>query len=414
MKIPFGARRAAAPLPFAVGLLGAALAPAQAQTENPLDEVVVTGVPHQRAPGELAQSVTVVTGDELDRSRAATLGETLAGQVGVSSSYFGAGASRPIIRGLAGARVRMLEDGIDSMDVATVSDDHAVTVDPLAADQIEIFRGPTTLLYGSGAVGGVVNTVTTRIPMRAPDDGFEGAVELRGDTAADASSGAVRFDAGGSRFAWHFDAVRRDSDDYEIPGFARVVPEVGDVGGVLANSAAESAAAAFGAAWLGDSGFFGASVNAFDTLYGVPGEEGEPVRIDLKQRRLDVRGAWMELAGFVEAVTLRIGRTDYEHVELEGDEVGTRFANDGTEARVELEHRAFGAWQGAFGVQLSQRDFAAVGAEAFVPPVDFLERRSVRRRAARPRGLGSVARRPHRARAADSVERQPKRRARCR
>ncbi len=369
MSSSFGARRTAATLTFALNSI-AAPAWSQAPPDSPPDEVVVTGVPHQRGPGELAQSVSVVTGDELDRSRAATLGETLANQVGVSSSYFGAGASRPIIRGLAGARVRMLEDGMDSMDVATVSDDHAVTIDPLAADQIEIFRGPTTLLYGSGAVGGVVNTVTTRIPMRAPDDGFDGAVELRGDTAADASSGAVRFDAGGPQFAWHFDAARRDSDDYEIPGFARVAPEVGAVGGVLANSAAESNAAAFGAAWLGESGFFGASVNAFDTLYGVPGEEDVPVRIDLKQRRLDVRGGWMELAGFVEAVTLRIASTDYQHVELEGEEAGTRFANDGTEARVELEHRAFGRWQGAFGVQWSQRDFAAVGAEAFVPPVD--------------------------------------------
>ena len=369
MIISFDARRVATALAIAVSSVGAERAAAQAQTENPPDEVIVTGVPHQRAPGELAQSVSVLRGDELDRSRAATLGETLANQVGVSSSYFGAGASRPIIRGLAGARVRMLEDGIDSMDVATVSDDHAVTVDPLAAEQVEIFRGPTTLLYGSGAVGGVVNTVTTRIPMRAPEDGFEGAAELRGDTAADASSGALRLDGGDSQFAWHFDAARRDSDDYEIPGFARVVPEAGDVGGVLANSAAESDAAAFGATWLGDSSFFGASVSAFDTLYGVPGEEDEAVRIDLTQRRLDVRGGWMELAGFVEAVNLRIGRTDYEHVELEGDEVGTRFVNDGTEARVELEHRAFGAWRGAFGAQLSQRDFAAVGEEAFVPPV---------------------------------------------
>ena len=119
MKISFGARRSAAPLSIALGLLGAALAPAQAQTEAPPDELVVTGVPHERAPGELAQSVTVVAGDELDRNRAATLGETLANQVGVSSSYFGAGASRPIIRGLAGARVQMLEDGIDTMDAAT-------------------------------------------------------------------------------------------------------------------------------------------------------------------------------------------------------------------------------------------------------------------------------------------------------
>ncbi|HLF12996.1 MAG TPA: TonB-dependent receptor plug domain-containing protein, partial [Gammaproteobacteria bacterium] len=142
-----------------------------------IDEVIVTGVPHDRSPTDLAQSVTVIRDETLNRVRSANLGETLSGQLGVSSSYFGAGASRPIIRGLAGARVRTLEDGIDSMDAATVSDDHAVSVEPLVADQIEIFRGPTTLLYGSGAVGGVINTVTTRIPESAPDDGFAGAFE---------------------------------------------------------------------------------------------------------------------------------------------------------------------------------------------------------------------------------------------
>jgi iron complex outermembrane receptor protein len=331
--------------------------------------VIVTGELRDRAPGEIAQSVTVVRGDTLDRIRAANLGETLASQVGVSSSYFGAGASRPIIRGLAGARVRMLEDGIDAMDAATVSDDHAVTIDPLAADQIEIFRGPTTLLYGSGAVGGVVNTVTTRIPSRSPDDGFEGAFEVRGDSAADTRSGALRLDGGSTSFAWHFDGVSRDSDDYDIPGFARTVPEPDDVPGVLTNSAAESDAAAFGASWLGDAGFLGVGANTFDTLYGIPGEE-TGVRIDLTQRRLDVRGGWLDLAGAIEGVNVQLGVNDYEHVELEGDEVGTRFTNDAREVRVELLHRPFGAWSGAFGIQMSDREFAAIGEEAFVPPVD--------------------------------------------
>lgn len=184
MKTPFNTGRRAFPLPFVVGPLVAAFAlAAHAQPHDAIEEVVVTGVLRDSSPGELAQSVTVVRGDTLDRIRAANLGETLANQVGVSSSNFGAGASRPIIRGLAGVRVQMLEDGIHAMDAATVSDDHAVTVDPLAADQIEIFRGPTTLLYGSGAVGGVINTVTTRIPMRAPDNGFAGAFELRGDAS---------------------------------------------------------------------------------------------------------------------------------------------------------------------------------------------------------------------------------------
>lgn len=390
MKISFGARRPAAPLSFVIGLLGAAATPAQAQTESPPEELVVTGVPHERAPGELAQSVTVVTGDELDRTRAATLGETLANQVGVSSSYFGAGASRPIIRGLAGARVQMLEDGLDTMDAATISDDHAVTVEPLVADQIEIFRGPTTLLYGSGAVGGVVNTVTTRIPAVAPADGLEGAFEVRGDTAAAARNAAVRLDGGGSRFAWHFDAGRRESDDYNIPGYAHADVDAGnadadDVFGVLENSAAESDSAAFGASWLGADGFLGLGISTFDTLYGLPGhshehgdEEGEEgehheeeaVRIDLEQRRLDLRGGWDGLSGAIEGVNVRLGVNDYEHVELEGDAVGTRFTNDATELRLELLHRPLGKWTGAFGVQVGDREFAALGEEAFVPPVD--------------------------------------------
>jgi iron complex outermembrane receptor protein len=384
MKFSFRAGRLAAP-PLAVGLLSSGVA--LTVHAQPSDEIVVTGVLRDRAPGEIAQSVTVVTGETLERIRAANLGETLSNQLGVSSSYFGAGASRPIIRGLAGARVRMLEDGIDSMDAATVSDDHAVTVEPLAADQIEIFRGPTTLLYGSGAVGGVVNTVTTRIPTQAPADGFEGAFELRGDSVADGRGAAVRLDGGASSFAWHFDAARRDSDDYEIPGFAHADvdladPDPEDVFGVVENSASESDAVAFGASWLSDGGFLGIGINTFDTLYGIPGhehhqeeEEGEPpaeeaVRIDLTQRRFDVRGGWQDLRGAIEGVNVRVGVNDYEHVELEGDAVGTLFTNEATELRLELQHRSLGHWSGAFGVQFSDREFAAIGEEAFVPPVD--------------------------------------------
>jgi iron complex outermembrane receptor protein len=370
MNIRFGAGRSAAPLISALSLAIACELSAHAQPHSAPDEVIVTGVMRDRAPGELAQSVTVVGGDTLDRLRAANLGETLANQLGVSSSYFGAGASRPIIRGLAGARVQMLEDGIDSMDAATVSDDHAVTVEPLAAEQIEIFRGPTTLLYGSGAVGGVVNTVTTRIPTRAPADGFEGAVEVRGDTVADLSSAALRLYGGSSRFAWHFDGASRESDDYDIPGFASAAPEPGDIPGVLANSAAESDAAAFGASWLGANGFLGLGLNSFDALYGIPGEEEDAVRIDLTQRRVDLRGGLMDLSGAIEGVNVRLGVNDYEHVELEGEDLGTTFTNDATELRVELLHRAIGHWSGAFGVQMGDRDFAAIGEEAFVPPVE--------------------------------------------
>lgn len=375
MDALFDAARLAVPLTLVISVGGTALtASAQPQPTQSVEEVVVTGVPVDRDPGELAQSVTVLRGDELARSRAATLGETLASQLGVSSSQFGAGASRPIIRGLAGARVQVLEDGLDTMDAATLSDDHAVGVDALAADQIEIFRGPTTLLYGSGAVGGVINTVTTRIPTRSPE-GLEGAFELRADTVAGGRSAAARLDAGGSKFAWHFDAARRDSDDYEIPGFAHADAGPDDVAGFVPNSAAESDAAALGGSWLGDQGFFGAGMSLFDTVYGIPGHAHEggaepPVTIDLTQRRFDVRGGWMRPGSPIEAVNLRVGGNDYEHVELEGDAVGTQFTNDGSELRLEFLHRAIGPWAGAFGLQRSEREFAALGDEAFVPPVE--------------------------------------------
>src|SRR5690606_3425420 len=330
-----------------------------------------------RRAAELAQAVTVLQGDTLDRLRGANLGETLAGELGVSASSFGAGASRPIIRGLAGARVRTPEDGIDSLDVSTLSTDHAVGIDPLIAEQIEIFRGPTTLLYGSGAVGGVVNTITRRIPEDAPEGGFEGAAELRLGSAAEERSLALRLDGGGTRTAWHFDALARDAGDYEIPGGV-----AGGSRGVLENSAGDTESGAFGASWPRDNALGGAAARTVATDSGVPGhahEEDEtpgepheerPVRIDLEQTRLDLKGGWLGAGGFLEAVSFRVGVSDYEHVELEGGEAGTRFLNDAYEARVELVHSPRGRWHGAFGLQLGEREFAAIGEEAFVPPVD--------------------------------------------
>ena len=327
-----------------------------------VEEVHVTGVLRERSADELAQSITVIREQTLERITRGSLGETLAGQVGVSSSYFAAGASRPIIRGLAGARVRTMEDGLDTMDASTVSVDHAVSIDPVVAQQIEIFRGPTTLLYGSGAVGGVVNTVTSRIPEYAPDDGFEGVVELRGDTVAGARSGVLALDGGGEDFAWHFDVISREADEYEIPGYADLTAleeehedeeREEELPGLVENSDLSGQAFSLGGSWLRDNGFLGVSVSGFDTNYGIPGhhhhpgeehddaeedhhdedgvghdddheEEEQPVRVALKQTRINLKGGWVGLSGPVEAINLRFGVNDYEHEELEGDEVGTR------------------------------------------------------------------------------------------
>ena len=371
--------------------------PSTLLAQHAIEEIQVIATPQEQTVAELAQSVTVLGGEELRRMQNANLGETLANELGISASSFGAGASRPVIRGLAGARVKMMEDGIDSLDVSTVSVDHAVGIDPLVAEQIEIFRGPTTLLYGSGAVGGVVNTVTRRIPEDLPDAPFEGAFELRGDTNANVRTGAVRLDGGADRFAWHFDAVSRDADDYDIPGFAELRPEPGETPiGFLENSSFETTSAAAGGSWIGDSAFLGFSLSSYDSDYGVPGEhahedeggeeeeEEEVVRIDLGQTRLDVKGGWIDLSGPVEAINFRIGLNDYEHQELEGAAVGTLFENRAYEARVEFLHAPWGEWDGAFGVQLGEREFSAIGDEAFIPPVDtrtlgvfFLENREI-------------------------------------
>ncbi len=381
-------------------------AAAQAEQDNavrPLEELHVTGVLRERSADELAQSITVIREQTLERITRATLGETLGDQLGVSASFFGAGASRPIIRGLAGTRVRTMEDGVESMDASVVSVDHAVSIDPLIAEQIEIFRGPTTLLYGNGAVGGVVNTITNRIPVYSPADGFEGVFQVSGDSVAESRSGLVALNGGNDRFAWHLDVIGRQSKDYEIPGFADrdAALEHHDehegedhddedheepIFGIVENSDLDGNTFSLGGSWLHDNGFFGVSVSGFNTKYGLPGhhhheeeedhddehehEGDEAVRIDMKQTRFDLKGGWVGLSGVVDAINARLGVSDYEHLEFEGDEVGAQFESDIWDGRLEFMHAPLGNWDGAFGVQLGRRELTVTGDEAFLPPFE--------------------------------------------
>jgi len=364
------------------------------------EEVVVTGFAEARSPLDLATAVTVLSGQELQLRLHSSLGETLEQEAGVSSTFFGPGASRPIVRGQSGDRVRMLEGGLGVGDVSGVSPDHAVTADPGLAEQIEILRGPATLLYGSSAIGGAINVVDQRIPTYRPTEPIRGTVDLRGGTVADERSGSLVLDGGRGSLAWHLDALARESDDYEVPGFARLEEdheglegeehdEEEDPSGFVPNTAIETAAARVGASYFfGDAGFVGLSVGSFETLYGLPagghgheegeehdeeseeheqGEEEEVVRIDMEQRRFDLRGERTKPFGAFAGAKLRLGVTDYEHAELEGDEVGTLFLNDAFEGRFELVQRRRGRSSGALGVQLFSRDLEAIGAEAFLP-----------------------------------------------
>ena len=374
------------------------LAPAQSadsrhQEAEELDRVVVTASPLRRTAEELSQPVEVLSGEALDAARGSSLGDTVDGLPGVQSSYFGPGVGRPIIRGLDGARVQVLSGGLGAGDVSTLSVDHAVSIEPFLADQIEVLKGPATLLYGSGAIGGAVNVVDGRIPERTIAEPFQGRAELRHDTVNDGRTAMFRADATSSSgtLVFHVDGLHRDTDDYDIPGYAENLREAHEDGeheeeegvrGTLPNSAVRTRAGALGMSWIGERGMLGASASLFDTRYGVPGhahghseeeggeEEGEEaVTIRMDQRRTEVRGGLDGLGAF-DTLRVKFANTDYTHTEFEGSEVGTVFRNDTVEARAELTHRDWAGWNGAFGLQGAQRDFAAVGEEAFVPGSD--------------------------------------------
>ncbi len=355
-----------------------------------LDAIEVSASAFGRSALELAQPVDIISGQKLDLLSQASIGETLASQLGVTSTYFGPASGRPVIRGLTGNRVRVQQDGIGAMDVSALSPDHAVAIEPLLIDSVEIVKGPATLLYGNGAFGGVINMTDSRIPAESPFTPFSGAVETRGDTAANERSLVARFDGGSERFAWHADAFSRDTDEVEIPGIAESETlhdaegheeeDETEHAGVLENSDVETRGGALGGSWFGDDAFFGLSVSSYDSNYGVPGhahaheeepaehEHEEGVRIDLEQLRYDLKGRVDNPFAGIESLKFRAGHNDYEHREIEDGAVATTFTNDELDARVEMVHVPVGGWRGAFGIQLRDRDFAAVGDEAYVPP----------------------------------------------
>jgi iron complex outermembrane receptor protein len=338
------------------------LAQAAAQeTPTQLSPVIVTA-PLSPAQADLVEGSTVLEGAELDRRRAATLGETLQNTPGVSATQFGAGASRPIIRGQGGPRVRIMENGIDTFDAATVSPDHAVVAPVGSAKRIEVLRGPATLLYGSSAIGGVVNVIDGRIPDAVPKDGVGGTARVDYGTGAQDKSGFAAVDAAVTdRFVVHGEGGALNADDYaaaRAPGGGQRVR----------NSALRSENGAAGASYLGEAGYAGLSVAKFSSYYGVPG--GERVHIDLEQRRLDGKFGLYEPLGFLDELNVKAGIADYQHDEIESTGVrATRFQNDSWEARAEALHKPiFAGIEGVVGVQSSRRDFKATGAEANIPP----------------------------------------------
>ncbi|MFL0799528.1 MAG: TonB-dependent receptor [Agarilytica sp.] len=373
-----------------------------------LEEVVVKAHPlHEKG---LAQSIAVLSDTELADALQSNLGATLSQLPGIRSGSYGAAVGRPVIRGLGGPRVKTTEDTIDTLDVSVTSADHAVTVEPFIADQITVLKGASTLLYGAGAIGGVVDIETARLPTTINEKEFSGRAEVREGDNQNSSAAAARLDGNiGTGMAWHFDAFTKEADDYEIPGFSESArfhaaeeaeeAEEGELGeeheegeeafGAVEGSRYDIQGGALGLSWVGERGHLGFSVSAIDATYGLVGghgheehhdeEEGEehedhedgPGFIKLEQTRFDFSGELLSPFSGFESLSVRFGVNDYEHVEVEGNgEVGTVFENDAWEARIQAKHLAIAGFSGILGLQLGDREFSADGEEAFIPPTE--------------------------------------------
>jgi iron complex outermembrane receptor protein len=351
------------------------------------EEIVVTGV--RRKAGDVLGGLSVLDSEELAKELRPSLGETLARQPGVSASSFGPAASRPILRGLSGDRIRILTDGIGSFDVSASSPDHAVALNPLTAERIEVLRGPSALLYGSSAIGGVVNVIDRRIPRAEPDGGFDvnGLVEY--GTAAEERSANLSADgAVTSHFVVHADGNWSKSDDLRTGGHLLTkelrdqaaaspvaeIRELADLKGELPNTAAKSWELAGGLAYVDGPLNVGVSVTRHDALYGVPirfsldpDVEAEAPTIDVKQTRYDAR-AEIPLGGFFSQVRARAGYSTYRHNEIEDSgEVASTFRSKGGEGRLELVQSEKGGWGGTSGLQYVDRKVSIDGDEKFLP-----------------------------------------------
>lgn len=339
----------------------------QAVQAADIEEVILTVSPLEKTRDAVNKPVGILSGDELRKEAASTIGETLESQLGVSSASFGPGVGLPVIRGQSSNRVKVMQDSINSLDVSNVSADHAVSVEPLLAERIEVLRGPATLRYGSGAIGGVVNVIDQRIPSAVPEQ-ITGALELRHNSVNDQSSTVFKLDGGAQGIAWHVDGLYRDSNDLEIDGLAAESNPTNTTDGYIANTDRQMQSGTVGLSSIGERGYIGGSVSYFEDNYGIPPEDpSELVRIAKRQTRYDVKGQLNDPFDGFEKLTFRAGYNDYQHIELEDGAVGTVFDSDAFEARAELVHSVMNGWRGAIGAQLFHQDFSAVGDEAFIP-----------------------------------------------
>jgi len=316
----------------------------------------VTVSPDARDVFEAYQPTSVLGGEDLQQRLGNTLGSTLASEPGVNVRSLGSGTARPVVRGLDNDRVLILENGARTGDVSSQSADHGVTLDPATATQIEVVRGPATLLYGSSAIGGVVNLVSEEIATK-PVEGVHGAFTALGATA-DANAGIAGNLAGGNgRLAYRVNGSAQRTGDYKTPG------------GEVPNSQSNSRSAGASLALTDEHGFAGASYQYVDTRYGVPFVEEGGTTLHPRRHRVDFRLERRDLGPFVNGIKLQAGFRDYNHDEIEGSgAIATSFKNKVTEGNLYLSQKPTGPLTGTFGLRAEYRDYSALGEEALAPP----------------------------------------------
>jgi iron complex outermembrane receptor protein len=379
-----------------LALTSAASAQSQDGSSRPADlgEIVVTAAPFGISADATTIAVDVLDEEALLSAPSQSLGDILNGLPGVRSTSFSAGASRPVIRGLSGPRVQVLTNGLGLIDASSLSPDHQVAADPGEAVRIEVLRGPQTLAFGGSAIGGVVNVIDGRIAEELPVDGLDGRVTAQGSSVDDGYAIGARLAAGVGPVVFTLDGLKREASDYDIPVPAESRRQVESEGELFEDTGSTTVENSFleletygaGLSFIGDRGYIGASVKRTETAYGVPvhaheeaavpgqaEEEEESVTIGLEQTRYDLRGEYQFDEGLFSRARGSLGYADYTHTEFESGEVGTVFASEGYEGRLELIQRKANGLDGALGVQFLDRNLDAIGDEAYVPRTDVKE-----------------------------------------
>ncbi|ENX15928.1 hypothetical protein F894_00734 [Acinetobacter sp. CIP 51.11] len=348
-----------------------------------MDTIQVQAHPLVQTAADFAVADQVVDQKALSE-RATTIGDALADELGVYSNQYGSGSSRPVIRGQDGPRVKVLQHASETADVSTLSPDHAVTVDPILAKQVEVIRGPSTLLYGAGTVGGLVNVTDQKIPTQMPEDGLEGTVGLRYNSGSDEKLASAGVTAGiGENFALRVEGSKRNANDYIAPDYFHEHDDELEKERRVGNTFAEGQTVNIGGSWIHDRGFVGLSYSNRQDQYGLPGhsheyhgcvlhgdhfhgcptpdpdasaheEHGGPW-VDLKSERYEVRTELEQPFAGIEKLRAHASITDYEHDELEESEVISNFKSKGYDGRLELVHVPVAGWEGVIGTQISQQ-----------------------------------------------------------